>query len=254
MACRVAKTREWTTRLFHESLYHADNCFITITFRDEDLPADRSLSKRTLQLFIKRLRKKIGVKIKYYAVGEYGDRFEREHYHLLIFGWKPPFEDLYFAYRKKGKNYYASRTISVIWTYGFNTVGNVTRDSCQYVAGYVRKKISGKGQYSKYGKRLPPFALQSTGIGACYAFENRDRLQEHLCVVEGGKNVGLPRYYQRILDIDTERLLMKRYANDAQVLSSLVDAGYSRCEIDRLLIEAFEQKDINFTAQEKLRS
>lgn len=68
--------------------------FITLTYADENLPISRngyrSLCRRDLQLFFKRLRKahSKGAKrksIKYFAVGEYGGKIGRPHYHVLLF-------------------------------------------------------------------------------------------------------------------------------------------------------------------------
>lgn len=47
-----------------------------------------SLNKRDVQLFLKRLRKSHkdpNSPIKYYAVGEYGGRSRRPHYHIIAF-------------------------------------------------------------------------------------------------------------------------------------------------------------------------
>ena len=249
IACRIQITNEWSLRLVHESRCHNENCFITLTYRDDKLPLCRSVCKRTIQLFMKKLRKKVEVKIKYYACGEYGKLHDREHYHLIIFGWQPPIEDLYFAYSKKGKDYYGSRIISALWDRGFNTVGTVTRDSCQYVAGYVRKK----DRRIADGKRLPSFNLQSTGIGACYAFAHRERIEKHLSVIEGNKNFGTPRYYSRILGLDNERLKLKREMKDSELYGKyLDDFGLESEAFHKLAVSAQEQREKNLHAQEKI--
>lgn len=56
-ACKIAHSREWSVRLIHELDYYDKACFITLTYDDENLPFDGSISKRELQLFFKRLRK-----------------------------------------------------------------------------------------------------------------------------------------------------------------------------------------------------
>lgn len=87
MACRIARSREWTTRLIHELSYWDKASFVTLTYDNEHLPSDNSLSVRHWQLFMKRLRKQVEpLKIKYFASGEYGDKFGRPHYHAIIFG------------------------------------------------------------------------------------------------------------------------------------------------------------------------
>lgn len=87
IACRLNKVRDWTLRIMHEAKFYKDNVFLTITYSPENLPADGSIHKEDLQLFLKRLRKALGEeKIRYFACGEYGEKYSRPHYHLIIFG------------------------------------------------------------------------------------------------------------------------------------------------------------------------
>ncbi|UDN67885.1 replication initiator protein [robinz microvirus RP_171] len=58
--------------------------FFTLTYDNEHLPSGEELSKRDIQLFIKRLRKR-NQGIRYFAIGEYGTEFGRPHYHAVIF-------------------------------------------------------------------------------------------------------------------------------------------------------------------------
>lgn len=74
----------WCLRLGHEMEVSTSAFFITLTYNDEHLPPNAELSKRDLQLFIKRLRK-INPGIRYFAVGEYGSEKGRPHYHAVIF-------------------------------------------------------------------------------------------------------------------------------------------------------------------------
>ena len=85
--CRIALSREWATRVLHESDYWDHSCFTTLTYNNEHLPKDGSLHKDELQKFFKRLRKYLGDrKMKYFACGEYGDEGHRPHYHAILFG------------------------------------------------------------------------------------------------------------------------------------------------------------------------
>ena len=56
------------------------------------------------------------------------------------------------------------------WDKGFVSVGTVTADSCGYVAGYVRKKLTGPMAEEVYNGRVPPFQLQSQGLGIVVNF------------------------------------------------------------------------------------
>lgn len=78
--CRVMRSREWSFRIALEARAASESCMITLTYNDEHLPADNSVDKRAVQLFIKRLREKIyPKKIRYFACGEYGAKRSRPH-------------------------------------------------------------------------------------------------------------------------------------------------------------------------------
>lgn len=131
---------------------HEKNSFVTLTYSDEFLPEDGSVSVRHFQLFVKRLRKALfPIKIRYFGVGEYGEKTFRPHYHLIVFGADD--------YEK----------ISEAWPYGHVVVGFVSLDSLAYVAGYVTKKLTKKGD-PRLGGRHPEFSRMSLrpGIGADY--------------------------------------------------------------------------------------
>lgn len=135
MACRRARTREWANRITHEITYWDDAVFITLTYDNDHYKNE--LCKRDVQLFIKRLRKSIEPrKIKYYGCGEYGEKFGRPHYHIIIFGLSIKDDCFKLIRSGKSKNYYACES----WDYGYIDIGNVTYKSAAYVAGYVQKK------------------------------------------------------------------------------------------------------------------
>lgn len=65
--------------------------FITLTYNDKYLPSC-GLVKRDLQLFFKRLRKRlddnnIEHNLRYLAVGEYGSKHGRAHYHIILWNF-----------------------------------------------------------------------------------------------------------------------------------------------------------------------
>lgn len=80
LACKLQRSREWAFRLNCEAHYWKEAAFITLTYDNDNLPKDNSLHKEDLQKFWKRLRKDLDKPIKYFACGEYGDRFKRPHY------------------------------------------------------------------------------------------------------------------------------------------------------------------------------
>lgn len=199
IACRIAKTREWTLRLIHEKEIHKHACFLTLTYDNDHLPSDLGLHKSDFQKFVKRLRKAIPDKIKYFACGEYGDQLGRPHYHAIILGWEPPIGDLIHLGYRAGRQLYSSNTLVETWPFGFTTVGTVTKESCNYVTGYIRKKLNGKAGSERYGSKEPPFQLSSQGIGLSFALSQAESIASNGTVESPTGPRGVPRYYRRKL-------------------------------------------------------
>lgn len=143
--CRQNKMQDWVTRITHEMAVSVCCYFVTLTYSDANLPlnddGDSLLVKPDLQKFFKRLRKSF--QLRYFAVGEYGTKFGRAHYHLILFAQYPiPYD-----------------AINKAWGLGFIHVGKVTPSSVAYVAKYC---FISKG---KYQGRSPPvrFNVQKSG-------------------------------------------------------------------------------------------
>jgi len=174
---------------------HADSAFLTLTYRPECIPSNYSLRKRDLQLFMKRLRKTRPNGLRFFACGEYGERTLRPHYHVLLF-------NTYFPDQKFHKNagenkLYASAELDGLWQNGDCLVGDVSFESCAYVARYVMKKVTGPPAVDHYRGREPEFLVMSRrpGIGYTYYQKYGDDAYRHDGVVMNGMMVSLPRYY-----------------------------------------------------------
>lgn len=148
--CRINKRREWTARALLESLGHTESSFLTLTYTEASYPADGSVSKREMQMFIKRLRW-TSTNVRYMVVGEYGSRTWRAHYHALLFGLSP---------------LVAQDLVSSAWSKGYIQVGSLTPQSAQYLCGYTLKKMTNKLDPRLEGRK-PEFMLSSRrpGIG-----------------------------------------------------------------------------------------
>ena len=86
--CRINQSRIWQTRLLLEASDCFDSTFMTLTYDEYNVPFNYYLDKTHLTKFLKRYRKRLGHKIRYYAIGEYGDETWRPHFHLAIFSEK----------------------------------------------------------------------------------------------------------------------------------------------------------------------
>lgn len=152
LACRVATRREWTTRLIFEMLKADRGCFITLTYSEDYVPVTdtgyRTLSKRDLQLFMKRFRinlertKKGKYPIRFYACGEYGSRgTQRPHYHIIVFGASDMDIDViravHDAWSEPAKPGHKGETPS----FGSYMIEPLTAKTVAYTAGYVMKKL-----------------------------------------------------------------------------------------------------------------
>lgn len=147
LPCRINRRRLWTHRLLLEQIDHQFSSFITLTYDDNFLPSDLSISKRTLQLFLKRIRKIYPFHLRYYAVGEYGSKSKRPHYHLILFGFDPVFHNL----------------VQKCWPFGFSYTAECNYHTIQYVCGYITKKFIKKSDFV-----FPEFALMSKKPGLGY--------------------------------------------------------------------------------------
>jgi hypothetical protein len=210
--CRLEYSRQWAIRCVHEAQMHEHNAFITLTFDQENLPDDHSIRKEHLQKFFKRLRKRIGADIRYFACGEYGTKNNRPHYHAIIFGYD--FPDKYLHTKTRGGDLlFRSPTLEKAWKFGYSLIGDVTFESAAYVARYVMKKRKGEQEeLDEYYKLLdtetgevhqlePEFCLMSRrpGIGKTWLEQYKSDTDKDFITVRG-KKMGLPKYYDNLLE------------------------------------------------------
>lgn len=183
MPCRYNKRRIWQQRILLESLCYSDNAFVTLTYAVDKEPAGRSVVPQDLTNFFKRLRYNIApLKIRYFAVGEYGDVNARPHYHAALFGY--PHCTCYINNRGKPTRSWKSCSVCSLirdtWQLGLIHVGCLEKDSAGYIAGYVTKKMTAKDDERLNG-RHPEFARMSLkpGIGANFMWDVASTTMQH---------------------------------------------------------------------------
>lgn len=205
LGCKFDKASDWAVRSVLEAGLHEDNCFLTLTYRDNVCPP--FLRRNDLKEFFKKLRNR-GVTFRYLACGEFGSRTHRPHYHAIIFGYKP--DDLVF-YKKSGENsLYISQWLTDLWSYGYVIVGDVSYESAGYVARYTTKKIGDDGSFIMMSNR--------PGLARDYLTPDHMRSMLDTGYVYGsfGKayKLSIPRYFHQFLeDFDKEsydRLMSQR--------------------------------------------
>lgn len=169
LPCRINRRRTWAARLMLEATQHEHSLFVTLTYASEWLPAGGTLVPRDVQLYLKRLREEVApVRIRFYAVGEYGKRLSRPHYHLMLYGLPlGAFADHVVPAEVARVQKACVCVVCRCWKRGYVDIGRVEPDSCAYVTQYVVKKWT-KFEDSRLGGRHPEFCRMSLrpGIGA----------------------------------------------------------------------------------------
>lgn len=180
--CLVSRSLTWQFRLHWENKRAVSAFFVTLTYDPTTIEYSEygmpTISKHTLQKFIKRIRKQRQTwikkyskpshlnyissalrskKIRYYAIGEYGDKFGRPHYHVILFN---------VSARELEK-------IQDVWKLGAVHTGDVEPASIGYVCKY---HITAKENEHANQFRQKPFALMSKRpeIGSNYLDHNKD--------------------------------------------------------------------------------
>lgn len=200
-------------RLHHEASLHEAKSFVTLTYADQWLPDDYSVSPKALQDFMKRLRYHMGKRrVRFFACGEYGEQNLRPHYHLILFGADFYSDRIPFRRTERGDVTYISQKLQKLWPFGFSEIGAVTRESCGYVARYVMKKVNGEAAKDHY-RRVNPLTGELTqvtpefitmskkpGLGSGWFDQFAgDAFPSDFIVIDGRK-YPVPRYYLKQID------------------------------------------------------
>ena len=243
-ACRHNRRTEWAFRLKVEHRYAQSAFFITLTYDDSTLPTTKhgevTLVKKHIQDYIKRTRKQNAQiwdhQLRYYAVGEYGTKTNRPHYHVILFNLHPKLVDQVLARWKKGHVH----------------VGAVNDSSIFYACKFhvtVRKD-----EYLE-DERQPEFATMSRrpAIGWQYLYDSYEldgrkviykgdkntswhRDNFHTFVMNNGFRQKLPRYYKtKIWNNDEAKTITK--------INQIATEKSNRKEIARIHSKGFADPD-----------
>lgn len=193
--CKRAKISSWLFRLEKELEVSTSCMFVTLTYNQKNVPRvgkNMVLNPRDLTLWFKRLRKLDGAKIKYYAVGEYGSKKGRPHYHIILFNCSNP-EYLQKAW---GKGFVYSPMLNSLY-------------GVKYVLKYLNKS-------EKTNKQFPEFTRISKGIGLNYLdlhTVNYHRLSFSRTYVRNsaGYRIAMPKYYKDKIFSEKEKKLLSLY-------------------------------------------
>lgn len=198
LVCLQKKRREWSFRLEQEFKYSQGAFFVTLTYDQKHYPG--TLRKKDFQLFMKRLRKADATnKLRYYAVGEYGSKEGRAHYHVLLFNLQDE------ALVRRSWCDVNGKPIGIVH------IGKVTAASIGYCTKYIVQPMEPVEGMEK------PFALMSRkfGIGGKYLTDemvqwHREDLRNY--GMRFNEKVALPRFYKdKIWPLVKESIVADRW-------------------------------------------
>lgn len=234
IGCRLEYSRDWATKGIYEAEQWKDNWFLTITYDNEHLPIGSevidpetgeekdpipsgTLRKAEFQGFIKKLRsyyeRKYNHKgIRFMGCGEYGETYNRSHYHAIMFNLPIPVKQMKFhEYNEMHEALWRCPELEEIWGKGMIVAAEVNWNTCAYVARYITKKVgmpTDKDHYKLLGIE-PEFFLMSRkpGIGRTYYEEHKEEIYEKdkvLIQKYGGGTMRIrpPRYYDKLYDLE----------------------------------------------------
>lgn len=179
LLCRDKKARDWSFRATCESATATSQpLFLTLTYNNEHLPSC-GIFKEEMQLFFKRLRirlDRMGIShsLRYVAVGEYGSKSGRPHYHAII--WNFPQNCSHFPTISSVLHF-----IEACWKLNGESIGFAycvpcTQGGISYVMKYMRKEFTpppGKNKLFFLSSR------KNGGIGSVYAKRYIDYYRSH---------------------------------------------------------------------------
>lgn len=245
--CIEHNVLEWAVRL--QSEY--DKCltayYIDLTFNDEHVKKYPKLDKSQFQRFLKRLMnfntrgvpkyaKSVKVskikgkhpKIKYFATGEYGTKFFRPHWHLILIN---------FPYNQID----TEKLIDLAWnesdvSIGFDKCGYLKEGGIFYVVDYLFKNL-----------KKDSIKLKSNNIGESYITKNR--VDYHQKKQEGSIRLRnmvypMPRYIRQKVYTPEQRKQIGEKARDFIIEQNLMDPYLQEKNYKNLLqkIEFKKQK------------
>jgi hypothetical protein len=200
LGCKADRASAWAIRNLHETSLWDHNSFVTLTYEKNP----HSLDYTHVQSFLKRLRKTLNGDlpsprgdrpIRFFCSGEYGENFDRPHYHMLLYNVAIPDQ------KPLKKGLYQSELLDKLWKKGFVSIGPLYPARAAYVSQYAMKKIYGRAALdTHYQGRKPEFVQMSNrpGIGYYwYQKHSNDVLPNDYVVVSGTKRK-VPRYYEKM--------------------------------------------------------
>lgn len=251
LSCLKDRKNAWAFRMYWEARYSKTCHFVTLTYSPENMPRAGgglgreghigTLRKKDLHTFLASMKRiqyrwyqeqglaQPDYRIKYYAVGEYGTKTQRPHYHIIFFNLHPEM----------------IKRIDKVWNKGHHHVGTGEKASMQYTAKYLIDKDE---RYLNQPIEKP-FSCMSKNIGLEYLRANgrfhrdvEDNPEDWrmFAITEAGHKIALPRYYkEKLFSPDEQKYIseLNQENNIARFLQKLEQVAKDN-SLDPMTIEA----------------
>lgn len=233
--CISKRKNQWAFRCNEEFKVSSDVKFVTLTYNNENLPI-YGVDIRDVQLFFKRLRKYISTHyqeydkpLKYYCSSEYGTKYNRPHYHMILFNCPlGPME------------------IENVWQKGFIKSFDTNLSTIQYVLKYFANKDLHPFEKHKN------FVTMSKNMGLSFVINNPEYSKNYVRLLNF--KIAIPRYYQdKYNKIDLKNRKKVRYPktltsdydlrNNLESMFSRKFLRYQQLTVDKLYTLSVQQLD-----------
>lgn len=247
--CRTDRVNSFIDKAEYEYIKYGCGAFVTFTYDDYHLFNNsfidshtgktlNTINKKEGKAFLDRLNKlvhkesdrlkKLGVDnklcrpdYKYVISSEYGDKFNRSHFHCLFFG-------LDFAY--------CERLFWKAWNYkGSIQVGPIKNGGIAYCVKYINESSHGINDFYKYTYHHleRPSSSHSLGFGEGLYLSQLNHIKDTGCYKWHGKERPLPSYYKNkykiISDLDPD-IMKKRYQAKKENIYNLYETRITSYE------------------------
>lgn len=227
-ACNMNKKLSWLFRFQVEEENSLQSYFVTLTYDNDHLT---DVNKKHLQNYFRFLRREKHV-FKYYAIGEYGTKTNRPHYHAAIF--------LQSQTQKKFEH-----DLEKKWNHGNILTQKLEIGSMNYVLHYhIRPKEPIPGKFT--------FSIMSKGLGS-QLFENKTMLN-HLQNIDirnfviknrSFNSTYIPRYYRRKYNLIQKPCQIKTISDEMETI------GENNFNYRQSVISTQKDKLLKYNIQEK---
>lgn len=253
IGCRLEYSREWANRAYLESKLYKQNWFVTLTYDEEHLKIreedqdkngitywndgswNGTLDGKDLQKFMHDFRQIMKRQynqdgIRFLACGEYGDKGERPHYHIILLNCNLPAETFYKPRIINNEYYYQNQIIEKAWKKGISNISEASWNNIAYTARYITKKINGATSDELYASKGQDKEFlrvsRKPGIGKPYYDKYKDTIYKYDNITiknkEGVINCKPPKYFDSLYEKE-EPKKFKRIERKRQKQKNMLD-------------------------------